>query len=919
MALCDRPAVTLPGSKDQEDHSHDLTVNLSKVSDSFPDMAAGKSSTPSPSFFKILKDGALLPTRNRRLFLAVFALLVAYTSLLLLVDNLAVQPREDEVFPNVMAFSNGTDAMSPDELDELLQDLGKDMGRLVWALAYLLLDVTVSYAIWIVALFAAVATYAGETPCSFAAVLGKARAQLKGTVLTVAFVYGLPYVVLLSSVMAVVLLDLDLDRLFVKVPAGLLFLGWLLVEYFFFICELSVVVAVAEPGRHGASAVGRAWRLLRGRRLRAVLLVAVISALTFVCNRAYGLARTRAVGCPASVVLLGFIYAVAMAAVELFAVCAITAFYYECKESNDASTPDQDQRHDIAVNLSKVSDSFPDMAAVGKSSTPPSTSFFKTLKDAALLPARNRSLFTAVFALAVAYTSLRHLVNYYLTVQPSADEGDELLRDFLAFNNGTGAVSPDEAHKFLRDVAKDTWRHFWPSGARRLLGVTVGNAVWIVSLFAAVATYAGETPCSFAALLGKARAQIKGVAFTVAFAYVLDVAYTVLLLSAMAALLVLDRVFEMGPSWYLFLGWLLIIAAAVFLKYFAFVCELGVVVAVAEPGRHSASAIGRAWRLLRGRKRRAVILVAVTSGLAFGCNRAYALAKTHTVSSHALGLLLKFLFAVVMDVVELFAVCAITAFYYECKERNDDVMTTENGQLDTVHVVLQDPQGRRAPPHPQPEPIHGSVRAHRRLHLAPPPTPCSFAALLGKARAQIKGVAFTVAFAYVLDVAYTVLLLSAMAALLVLDRVFEMGPSWYLFLGWLLIIAAAVFLKYFAFVCELGVVVAVAEPGRHSASAIGRAWRLLRGRKRRAVILVAVTSGLAFGCNRAYALAKTHTVSSHALGLLLKFLFAVVMDVVELFAVCAITAFYYECKERNDDVMTTEYVKLAGEEEVIGA
>ncbi|KAF8724090.1 hypothetical protein HU200_021103 [Digitaria exilis] len=651
-------------------------------------MAPGKSSTPSPSFFKILKDGALLPTRNRRLFMAVFVLLVAYTSLLLLVDNLAIQPREDEVFHNVMAFSNGTDAISPDELDLLLQDLRKHTWMLLWdGAAYLLLDVTIGSAVLIIALFAAVATYAGETSCSFAAVLGKARAQLKGTALTVAFVYGITYTVLILSIVAAVLLDLDLNLLFVKVPTRLLLLGWLLVEYFVFICELSVVVAVAEPGRHGTNAVGRAWRLLRGRRIRAVLFVAMTSTLTFVCNRAYGLAKTRAVGCPVSVVLLGFMYAITMAAVELFAVCAITAFYYECKERNDASTPGQDQRHDITVNLSKVSDSFPDMAAVGKSSTPPSTSFFKTLKDAALLPARNRSLFTAVFALAVAYTSLRHLVNYYLTVQPSADEGDELLCDFLAFNNGTDAISSEEVHKFLRDVAKDMLKHFWPSGAKRLLGVTVGNAVWIVSLFAAVATYAGET-CSFGALLGKVRAQLKGVAFTVAFAYVLDVAYTVLLLSTMAGLLVVDRHFETGPTWYLLLGWLLIIAAAVFLKYFAFVCELGVVVAVAEPGKHSASAVRRAWRLLRGRRRRAVMLVAVTSALAFGCNKAYALAKTHTVSGHASGLLLKFLFAVVMDVVELFAVCAITAFYYECKERHDAATTTEYVKLASDEEVI---------------------------------------------------------------------------------------------------------------------------------------------------------------------------------------------------------------------------------------
>ncbi|KAF8724091.1 hypothetical protein HU200_021104 [Digitaria exilis] len=312
-------------------------------------MAAGKSSTPSPptSFFKILKDGVLLPARNRSLFMVVFALAVAYTSLLLLINDLAIKPRANDVLRDVMAFrvTNGTEAITPDERDQLLQSLGKDTWRLVWAsAAYLLLDVTVGNAVWIVALFAAVATFSGETSsCSFAALLGKARAQqLKGTVLTVAFVYGLQvaYFVLLLSAMAALLV-----HLFVKGPTGLLLLGFLLLfaaavflVYFVFLCALSVVVAVAEPERHGAGAVGRAWRLLRGRKRRAVLLVAMVGALNFACYRAHALARTRAVGSTALGMLLGFVYAVAVAGVELFAVCAMTAFYYECKESNDAAT-----------------------------------------------------------------------------------------------------------------------------------------------------------------------------------------------------------------------------------------------------------------------------------------------------------------------------------------------------------------------------------------------------------------------------------------------------------------------------------------------------------------------------------------------------------------------------------------------------
>ncbi|CAL4977056.1 unnamed protein product [Urochloa decumbens] len=315
-------------------------------------MAAAKTPTPStPSFFKLLKDGALLPARNRRLFAAVFAITVTYTSLLLLVNDLTVQPAADKLFLDAMAFSNnnnnGTTAptRSPDEYAKLTKDLGNDawgLGRT--GVPCLLLEATAGSAVWILALLAAVATFAGEIPLSLGALLlGKAREELKGLSLTVAFVYALQiaYVAVLLAAIAVLLGNLS-----AKGPALLVLLVlWLLLAvavvlhaYFTLLCALGVVVAAAEPGRRGAAAVARAWRLLkeRRRRRRAVMLAAVVGALAASCSRARTFARARAaLGSPASELLVGFLYAAALAAVKLFAVCAITAFYYECTEGDD--------------------------------------------------------------------------------------------------------------------------------------------------------------------------------------------------------------------------------------------------------------------------------------------------------------------------------------------------------------------------------------------------------------------------------------------------------------------------------------------------------------------------------------------------------------------------------------------------------
>ncbi|CAL4950691.1 unnamed protein product [Urochloa decumbens] len=299
-------------------------------------MAAGKTSI----VFKTLKHGALLPAGNRILFPAVFALAVAYTSLLLLVNDLAVQPAADKLLLDVIAtfHSNGT----PDEYALLLQDLGNDAWDLAWAgTACLLLDATAGSAVWIVALLEAVWTFADETQ------LGKDRARLEGPALAVAFVYALQitYVIMLLAATAALL-----AHLLVKGPNPLLLLGWLVRAaaavfhvYLTFLYALGFLVAVAEPRRRarrprrGAGAVVRAWRLLRGRRRRrrAALLLAVVGALAAACSRVQALARARAHSGPASGLLLGFLYAAAVAAAKLFAVCAITAFYYECRQGDD--------------------------------------------------------------------------------------------------------------------------------------------------------------------------------------------------------------------------------------------------------------------------------------------------------------------------------------------------------------------------------------------------------------------------------------------------------------------------------------------------------------------------------------------------------------------------------------------------------
>nr|BAJ97140.1 predicted protein [Hordeum vulgare subsp. vulgare] len=290
-----------------------------------------------PSFFNFLKEGVLLPTRNRGLFIAVGAIVIASTTVLLLGSDLAVQPLADEIQLDVKAL-NSTDPGTPDYA-KLVQEIQNDAKELLLEGAgYLLFAVVISSAVRILLLFATVLTYSGEQRTTFRVLLGKAKAQLKGPLLTLAFVYVLEivYIVFLALMGALLVVLMKKQHFVLLILASLLVLSAAIsFVYFCFVCSLSVVVAVAEPGCHGAAALGRACRLAKGKKWQVVLYIAVTGALAAVLSPVHTLARTCAGNSVALGLLLGFVYAVLMALLQLFALCAMTAFYYERRENMD--------------------------------------------------------------------------------------------------------------------------------------------------------------------------------------------------------------------------------------------------------------------------------------------------------------------------------------------------------------------------------------------------------------------------------------------------------------------------------------------------------------------------------------------------------------------------------------------------------
>lgn len=301
-------------------------------------MATGQISSTPPSFFNFLKEGLLLPSHNRRLFAAVFTVIAASTCLLLVGNDLVVQPLAVELNLDTKAL-NSTDFRSPDLLPLIRKTQADTRALLLTSTAYFLFGAVIRSAIQIVVLFAAVSTYSGELH-TFGSLLGRVKAQVKGPVLTFAFVCALEitYVALLVAMSTLVMV------LMIKKYYGLFFVGSLLLlalfvflVYFSFLCSMSVVVAVAEPGCYGAGALGRAWRLLKGKRRRVMLFISVTGVLAAALTPMYTLAKRRELTNMAAGLLLEFLYVILMSALQLFATCTMAAFYYECKGSTEAS------------------------------------------------------------------------------------------------------------------------------------------------------------------------------------------------------------------------------------------------------------------------------------------------------------------------------------------------------------------------------------------------------------------------------------------------------------------------------------------------------------------------------------------------------------------------------------------------------
>ncbi|KAL6850155.1 hypothetical protein ACP4OV_020782 [Aristida adscensionis] len=274
-------------------------------------------------FFAFLKHGVLVPARNCRLFVPLVALHAARSVSWLLVDKLALTVGLVPAIGDVYDVDDGKLFFS--QLGELLA------GRpcvLPAGAAYLAMH--------------------RHTPRSL---LRKVRGNLRGPAVTVVAGWAAAYAYVaavagafVSSVLAGVFLDALLPYTMngvavLAVPLAVLvvLLGALVYTFYLpVLLDVAVVASVAEPGRRGAAALRRAWRLMRGTK--RVAQAVVYTVVTGAMDKKIGkmarvtMAWLLKTGAPKAVMWSApVLFYLAFAALNACCMVAVSAYYLECR------------------------------------------------------------------------------------------------------------------------------------------------------------------------------------------------------------------------------------------------------------------------------------------------------------------------------------------------------------------------------------------------------------------------------------------------------------------------------------------------------------------------------------------------------------------------------------------------------------
>lgn len=286
---------------------------------------------------------------------------------------------------------------------------------------------------------------------------------------------------------------------------------------------------------------------------------------------------------------------------------------------------------------------------------PKPTGISKILQDALATLTKNVRLILPILLVSILSSFLLFLGDF-LTTRP-------LLVDLILKYVTSRNYKPDspEFSNLRAAILKDLGELFADQIIFIMAAFFIQSLLQITTIYAITATYSGEF-FTLKELLSKVKRGLKGPMITRVYAALINLGYLLILLTlAIVASLLLTVSIE-----FIILDIVLLLLALIFDIYLATVLQLSVVVSVAEEGCYGVDAIGRAMKLIKAKKKEAILITLLYNVIACAIYVAYnrmvaASAATHQVVA-------EFVLFALQTPLAFFVLSAFTVFYYECKK-----------------------------------------------------------------------------------------------------------------------------------------------------------------------------------------------------------------------------------------------------------
>lgn len=283
---------------------------------------------------EIFRESIKLPAKNRALILPIFLLYLLFSYALNLFNHLTVTPLLNDLALNTIAISAHNYLENP-KFYKLFSAVRKDIRELIIVeLIFLVIAFAISCVLTIATIHVLACTYARiDNLLTPKDVLSKVRRTFKGPMVTQLYIgiFNFGYLYLALAWAAVMLMFYEPKSLFFSVSSAiqalilLLLLSNLATVWF-----VSVVISVVEGGCYGLVAIGRAAKLLRGKRMQGTFIIFILIVVKIAMHGIYYYLIASLYRSPAAILVCGFIFIAIDLAMSMIVWATSVVFCNEC-------------------------------------------------------------------------------------------------------------------------------------------------------------------------------------------------------------------------------------------------------------------------------------------------------------------------------------------------------------------------------------------------------------------------------------------------------------------------------------------------------------------------------------------------------------------------------------------------------------